>query len=145
MPVAKIGADAKIDVQVNGRGGVPATGVSAVVVNITETGSTRGGFFTVWPAGGARPVASSLAVAINLGGHATAFGFLSVAPGVPGEGPTSSTLNFPAGRTIANMAIVPVTPCDLCDPDTSSVRDRGQRGGARTGRLSAARRRYRHA
>jgi protocatechuate 3,4-dioxygenase beta subunit len=42
-----------------GREGVPATGVSAVVLNITATEATAAGFVTVWP-DGTRPTVSSL-------------------------------------------------------------------------------------
>ncbi|MBV8980370.1 MAG: Ig-like domain-containing protein, partial [Acidimicrobiia bacterium] len=48
-------------VQVAGQGGVPATGASAVVVNVTETGATANGFFTVYPSDApSRPNASNL-------------------------------------------------------------------------------------
>lgn len=46
-------------VVVAGRGGVPATGASAVVLNVTITESRGSGFATVWP-GGSRPIASNL-------------------------------------------------------------------------------------
>ena len=46
-------------VLVAGRGGVPATGASAVVLNVTITESRGSGFATVWP-GGSRPNASNL-------------------------------------------------------------------------------------
>ena len=49
-----------IQVQVAGRGGVPATGVSAVVINVTETGATAGGYVTVYPDGTTKPTASNL-------------------------------------------------------------------------------------
>jgi len=45
---------------VTGRGGVPATGVGAVVLNVTATGPTTGGYLTVSPAGEARPATSNL-------------------------------------------------------------------------------------
>ncbi len=45
---------------VTGRGGVPATGVSAVVLNLTVTGPTTGGYLTIFPAGTARPATSNL-------------------------------------------------------------------------------------
>jgi len=48
------------NVTVTGRGGVPASGVGVVVLNITATGPTTGGFLTVFPAGAARPNASNL-------------------------------------------------------------------------------------
>jgi hypothetical protein len=51
--------DSTTVVPVLGRAGVPATGVSAVVLNVTATNSTDAGFVTVWPSG-ARPVASNL-------------------------------------------------------------------------------------
>ncbi|MBB5870909.1 hypothetical protein F4553_004288 [Allocatelliglobosispora scoriae] len=57
---AKIGAGAVAHLQVAGRGGVPAGNVSAVVLNVTVTGPTAGGYLTVYPGGVARPTASSL-------------------------------------------------------------------------------------
>ncbi len=49
-----------VDLQVTGRGGVPASGVSAVVLNVTATSTTGSGFTTVFPTGSVRPTASSL-------------------------------------------------------------------------------------
>lgn len=48
------------DVQVTDRGGVPASGVSAVVLNVTATGATAASHLTVWPADQTMPVASNL-------------------------------------------------------------------------------------
>src|SRR5262249_18847788 len=45
---------------VAGRGGVPATGVGAVALNVTVTGAKAGGYLTVWPHGVTRPNASVL-------------------------------------------------------------------------------------
>ena len=56
----KLGPDAALSLQVTGRGGVPAAGVSAVVLNVTVTEPTADSFLTVWPAGAARPLASNL-------------------------------------------------------------------------------------
>ncbi|MCU1397844.1 MAG: hypothetical protein JWN62_953, partial [Acidimicrobiales bacterium] len=55
-----IGPGGSINLQVTGRGGVPATGVSAVVLNITATNQTESSFLTVYPAGTARPATSNL-------------------------------------------------------------------------------------
>jgi hypothetical protein len=55
-----IGPNKSIDVQATGQPGVPATGVSAVVVNITATGPTDGSYLTAYPTGGAPPLASNL-------------------------------------------------------------------------------------
>ncbi len=43
-----------------GRGGVPAAGVAAVVLNVTATEGTKPGFVTVYPSGESRPMASNL-------------------------------------------------------------------------------------
>ena len=51
------------DLTVAGAGGVPASGVSAVVLNVTVTGPTAASHVTVWPAGQVRPNASNLNVA----------------------------------------------------------------------------------
>ena len=55
-------AGGKIDLVVAGRGGVPAAGVSAVVLNVTAAEATAAGYVTVWPAGQQRPTASTLNV-----------------------------------------------------------------------------------
>jgi hypothetical protein len=56
----KVGDKGIIDFQVTGRGGVPSTGVSAVVMNVTVTEPAVPSFLTVWPAGQPRPVASNI-------------------------------------------------------------------------------------
>ena len=71
-----VAAARSLRVPVLGRAGVPTTGVSAVVVNVTAVAPTAASHLTVWPAGQARPLAS--------------------------------TLNFPAGRTVANAATLPL-------------------------------------
>jgi protocatechuate 3,4-dioxygenase beta subunit len=48
-----------VPLQILGREGVPPSGVSAVVLNVTATEATAPGFVTVWPDGD-RPTASSL-------------------------------------------------------------------------------------
>ncbi|WP_329017577.1 hypothetical protein OG271_12950 [Micromonospora rifamycinica] len=59
-PAGKIGAGKKVDLQVSGRGGVPASGVGAVVLNVTVTGPTAASFLTAYPTGESRPTASSV-------------------------------------------------------------------------------------
>jgi hypothetical protein len=56
-----IGPDSFINVQVTGVGGVPATGVTAVALNVVATQASGPlSWLTVWPAGEARPDASNL-------------------------------------------------------------------------------------
>jgi len=56
----KLGAGAVDSLHVAGAGGLPASGMSAAVLNVTVTGPTAAGYLTVYPSGAARPVASSL-------------------------------------------------------------------------------------
>jgi Protein of unknown function (DUF1501) len=55
-----VGAGASIDIKVTGGAGVPASGVNAVVLNVTVTEPTNAGYVTVWPSGEPLPKASSL-------------------------------------------------------------------------------------
>jgi len=55
-----LGAGTTVEVQASGIGGVPATGVTAVALNVTATAPTSQSYFTIWPKGEPRPVASSL-------------------------------------------------------------------------------------
>jgi hypothetical protein len=59
-PKARLGAQKSLDLQVTGRGTVPTSGVSAVVLNLTYVSPSAGGFVTAWPTGAARPLASNL-------------------------------------------------------------------------------------
>ena len=56
-PVVKSGT---VHLQVTGRGGVPATGVSAVVMNVTVTAPSGSGYITAYPDGTPLPTASNL-------------------------------------------------------------------------------------
>lgn len=58
---AKPSAGQIVEVQVAGRGGVPASGVTAVALNVTATDATAPGFVTVWGAG-PQPATSNLNV-----------------------------------------------------------------------------------
>ena len=57
---AAVGAHGIVHLQVTGRGGVPASGVSAVVLNVTVTAPSGAGFVTVYADGTALPGASNL-------------------------------------------------------------------------------------
>ena len=59
-PLGTLPIGGQIDLQVTGRGPVPLTGVSAVVLNVTGDRATADGYVTVWPAGTERPVVSNL-------------------------------------------------------------------------------------
>ena len=55
-----LGAGEVFNLKVNGRGGVPASGVMAVVLNLTVTGPSQWGHIVAYPKGAAVPNASSL-------------------------------------------------------------------------------------
>jgi hypothetical protein len=59
-PFGKLWPGQRNDLVVTGQGQVPASGVSAVIANITSTGATSPGFVTVWPAATTQPTASNL-------------------------------------------------------------------------------------
>jgi hypothetical protein len=73
---APLGAGAHLDFQAAGAGGVPSSGVAAVVMNLTATDTTAASYLTAWPTG--QPMQ------------------------------TTSNLNFVAGQSVPNLAVIPV-------------------------------------
>ena len=55
-----LGPKGTISIQATGVGGVPASGATAVVLNVTATGTSSPGYLTVWPDGAQQPTASNL-------------------------------------------------------------------------------------
>lgn len=82
---APVGPGRAVTVQVTGRGGVPASGVSAVALNVTATGAAAPGFVQVLPSAG-----STVAGA-------------------------ASNINVLTGSTVANLVIVPVGDAGAVD------------------------------
>ena len=119
----RLGPGASLDLQVTGRGGIPATGVDAATMNVTVTGTSSAGYLTVHPTGVARPLASTITfdqnatvairtmVKLGAGGKVTIFnglGSADVIVDVGGwytDGSTSGTLG----------ALVPLTPSRILD------------------------------
>ena len=68
-----LGAGQVTELVVTGVGGVPTTGVGAVVLNVTATEATGRGYVTVYPCGQARPLASNLnfTVGVNVANQVT--------------------------------------------------------------------------
>jgi hypothetical protein len=101
-PAARLGPNQSLNLQVSGRGGtqgVPATGVSAVTMNVTVTNPTAASYLTVFPTGATQPLASNLnfsagqtvpnrvAVKLGTGGQVTIFnsaGYVDVIADVNG-------------------------------------------------------------
>jgi len=55
-----LGPGVTLNVVIPGQGGVPSSGVTAVVLNATVTNTTAASYLTVWPAGTPRPNTSNL-------------------------------------------------------------------------------------
>ncbi len=70
-----------VALSVLGRGGVPSTGVAAVVLNVTETNPTQAGFLTVYPSATALPNTSNL----NFGPWQTSANLVQAALGPDGK------------------------------------------------------------
>ncbi|WP_329428019.1 FlgD immunoglobulin-like domain containing protein [Streptomyces sp. NBC_01268] len=61
-PKAKVGAGQIVNLQVAGQGGIPVTGVSAIVMNVTVTSPTTSTYVSAYPYGTPRPATSNLNV-----------------------------------------------------------------------------------
>ena len=106
---APLAAGQAVDVQITGRGGVPSSGVTAVVLNATVTEPSVGGYITVWPAGRERPtvsnvnftrnltVANLVTVSIGAGGKLSLFNFAGSSHVVWDVAGFYSTTSGPAG------------------------------------------------
>jgi len=57
---APVGAGQTLVLTVASAGGLPGSGMSAVVLNITATGVTKPGYLTAWADGASRPSTSNL-------------------------------------------------------------------------------------
>jgi len=124
---SKPGAGSTTLVNVTGVPGVPATGVIAVVLNVTATEATAPGFVTVWPAGSERPTASSLN--IEFAGQ-TIPNLVTVTVGTLGQVAlfTQTGTHFvadiagyyrPADELSGSGRFTPVTPTRLLDTRTA--------------------------
>lgn len=57
---SRVRAGSRLDLQVAGRGGVPGSGVEAVVLNLTSVNPSTNGWITAWPAGDSKPHVANL-------------------------------------------------------------------------------------
>ncbi len=115
--IGPVGPGVALMLNVTGRGGVPETGVKAVVLNITATAPTSGGFLTVFPSGEARPLASNL----NFGPGQTVPNLVVAKVGALGQvsiyNDTGSThvIVDVTGWFPSAAAFTPLTPARLLD------------------------------
>jgi hypothetical protein len=119
-----LGKNGQISLGVAGRAGLPASGIGAVVMNVTATQPSAPGFITVWPGGQNRPLASNL----NYVAAQTVPNMVISAVGTDGS---VSLYNGSVGNThlIADVvgwfpqaaALTPCTPARLLDTRTGST------------------------
>ena len=111
--------------KVTGRGGVPASGVAAVALNVTVTEPSTTGYLTVWPTGSPQPYASNL----NFAAGQTVANSVLTKVGESGEislssnaGTTNVVIDvlgwLPAGQTFSGL-----TPARIADTRNSPTID----------------------
>jgi hypothetical protein len=112
-----------VQLTVTGHGGVPASGVSAVVLNLTVTQPNAAGYITAYPTGESRPAASNL----NFSTGQTIANLVTVKLGTNGQltlyngAPASTHLiadvagYYLAGTATAHGTFVPLTPARILD------------------------------
>jgi hypothetical protein len=97
VPAQKIGTDTSLKFNVLGKNGIPASGVTGVVMNVTATEATAGTFVTVFPDDVSRPNASNL----NFGPNQTVPNLVTVR--VPASGIVDFYNNLGATHLIADV------------------------------------------
>ncbi len=135
--------------QVAGRGGVPAVGAIAVVLNVTVTQPAAAGFVTVWPSGVTRPLASNL----NMTAGATVPNLVTVGLGAGGQVDLFSSADAHLVVDLVgwySSGLVPVTPGRLMDTreglgglvlgagETRELQVAGREGVPATGAIAVA-------
>jgi len=130
-----------VQVPVTGRGGVPTSGVGAVVLNVTVTQPMAEGFVTVYPTGETAPVASNLnfaagttianLVTVKLGPDGT----ITLRNGAPGAIHVLADVAgyYLAGVATARGTFVPLNPTRILDTRTGTGTPSGQPGPVASG------------
>ncbi|GAA0663276.1 hypothetical protein GCM10010193_13310 [Kitasatospora atroaurantiaca] len=123
---AIVGPKGEVALQVSGQAGVPASGVSAVVLNVTVTDTTAWGYLTAYPHGAARPLSSNInwtakqtipnLVTVPLG----ADGKVSLFNGGPGNVNFVADVQGYYSTTEAGSQLKPINPTRLLDTRDSS-------------------------
>ncbi|MEO8749930.1 MAG: hypothetical protein ABI384_05980 [Allobranchiibius sp.] len=120
-------AHGTVHLQIAGKGGVPATGVSAVVVNATVTASTRSGWITAYADGAATPTTSNLNYAPGQTVPNLVIAKLGAAGRIALTNNSTGTVQlfadiagyYLAGTPTTPGAYVPLTPTRLMDTRTN--------------------------
>ena len=112
-----VGPGGVLNVTVTGRDGIPATGVAAVILNLTGTGATAATYVAQYPTGQPRPNASTL----NLAAGATSANLAVVKVGAGGQVSLANAAGFlnliadVAGWVPSGTSYTPITPARFLD------------------------------
>jgi len=122
--VAAPGPGGVAAITVTGVGPVPASGVTAVVLNVTAASPTHGGFLTVYPAGVSRPTAST----VNFSQGANVPNRVIVPIGSSGQidvynafGTTQVIVDVNGWFGSTGASFTPSAPVRICDTRASTV------------------------
>lgn len=127
-----VAAGQQVDLNVLGRGGVPASGVTTVVLNVTATDPTAAGYVTVWPSTSPRPNASNP----NLLPAQTIPNLVVVKVGTSGKVSLYNALGSTdliadvVGYFTTTSALTPLVPARLLDTRAGQATIDGQFSGA---------------
>ena len=127
-PAGAIPGQGSVNLQITGQGGVPASGVGAVVLNVTVTQPNWDGSVVAFPAGEPKPLASNL----NFAANQTIPNLVTVKVGAGGQVTLANnqipgkTLHlvadvagyYLAGTATAKGTFVPLTPTRMLDTRT---------------------------
>ena len=129
-----------VTLQVGGGPGVPDTGISAVIMNVTATGSSRSGYVTAYPTGAARPSTSNL----NYAAGATRANLVTVETASSGQvtfyngsaGPVQLLADilgfYRSGSPSGSGLFVPLSPARILDTRNGTGGVTGPVGSAHT-------------
>ncbi|MEP6939797.1 MAG: PQQ-binding-like beta-propeller repeat protein [Rudaea sp.] len=127
-----VAAGAELDFTAIGRGGVPASGVGAIIMNVTATNATvGGGYLTAWPTGSTRPLASNINYIVGR----TTPNLVFTQPGTGGNVAlfnSAGTVDLIADVTgwfSATSELHPLVPFRMLDTRSGAVTGDGQFGG----------------
>ena len=118
FPQRRLRAGEKLQLKVTGVGGVPASGVQAVIINLTSIRPSQNGWITAYPNGGAKPFVASLSyrageIVPNMAFCAVGDGGIVTLEASPGD--VRKTADVVGCFTAGGARVAPIPPARLLD------------------------------
>jgi alpha-tubulin suppressor-like RCC1 family protein len=122
-PKAAVGAGKTVNLKVAGNGGIPATGVEAVAMNVTGVSATAATGVTVYPTGSTRPTRANLYLQTGRTGSALVIGRLDSGGRTTlfNQSGTVQLLADVTGWYAANGQFTPVAPTRVLDTPAGRI------------------------